>query len=162
MRKFDPESATIAIQLQQILSDLAHEIDFNNGLNIADFYVEDGTFAVGDFVHKGRAAIKNFYTARLQAVRTFHKDGTRVSCHTFVNQRISVHDKGNATVFFTNINYAGEGHPPVRGTIAPAMVTDCRMDFKYEADGQWRITSFSGKPLFIGDDPFTRQMLLKA
>ena len=91
-----------------------------------------------------------------------HKDGIRVAAHTFVNIRTTVEDKNNATVCFTNVNYAGEGHPPVRGTISPAMITDCRMVFRRETDGVWRIASFSGKPLFVGDDPFTRASLLKS
>jgi len=161
MPKFDQESAIIAIELQQIVSEFAHEIDTNHGLNISDFYAEDGVFAVGDFSHKGHAAIKKFYADRAERIPAAHKDGIRVSAHTFVNMRVAIQDKENATVFFTNVNYGGEGHPPVRGTITPAMVTVCRMDFRLEADGHWRITLFSGKPLFVGDDPFTKAQLLK-
>jgi len=162
MRKFDQETAVIAIELQQIVAEFAHDLDFNDCRGIADFYAEDGTFAVGDYTHKGRAAIRKFYADRNERVRAQHKDGIRVSAHTFVNMRVTAEDKNNATVSFTNVNYAGEGHPPVRGTISPAMVTDCRMVFRREPDGIWRITSFSGKPLFVGDDPFTKASLLKS
>jgi hypothetical protein len=82
--------------------------------------------------------------------------------HTFVNMRVHVADMSNATVFFTNVNYAGEGHPPVLGTINPAMVTDCRMVFRKDADGEWRIVLFGGKPLFVGNDPFVNKQLLKS
>ena len=120
-----------------------------------------GILAVGDYTYKGRAAIRKFYTDRLVRVVAQHKDGVRVAAHTFVNVHAEVKDKNNATLCFTNVNYAGEGHPPVRGTITPAMVTDCHMVFRREADG-WRITSFSGKPLFVGDDPFSKASLLKS
>jgi ketosteroid isomerase-like protein len=162
MRKFDQETAVIAIELQQLLADFVHDLDFNSCRGIADFYAEDGSFAVGDYTHKGRAAIRKFYEERNERIRATQKDGIRVSAHTFVNVRVVVEDKSNATLYFTNVNYAGEGHPPVRGTITPAMVTDCRMAFRREADGVWRITSFSGKPLFVGDDPFTKAALLKS
>jgi hypothetical protein len=76
--------------------------------------------------------------------------------------RVQVEDKNNATVFFTNVNYAGEGHPPVMGTISPAMVTDCRMVFRREADDHWRIVLFAGKPKFVGNDPFVNKQLLKS
>jgi hypothetical protein len=162
MRKFDPETAIIALELQRILAEFAHDLDFNNCRGIAEFYAEDGVFAVGDFTYQGKPAIRKFYADREVRVAAQHKDGIRVSAHTFVNVRVDVTDKSSATVFFTNVNYAGEGQPPVRGTITPAMVTDCRMVFRLEADGHWRIASFSGKPLFVGDDPFSKGSLLKS
>lgn len=161
MPKLNSETALIALELQQILAEFAHDLDFNDCLGIADFYAEDGAFSVGDYIHQGRAAIRKFYEDRIVRVRAQHKDGIRVGTHTFVNVRVTVGDKNNASVHFTNVNYAGEGHPPVRGTISPAMITACRMDFRREPDGNWRITSFSGKPLFVGDDPFTKASLLK-
>lgn len=162
MRKLDPETALIAVELQQIVSEFAHELDANNGLNISDFYAADGEFSVGDYTHKGHAAIKKFYADRLARIPPVHKDGIRVSVHTFVNMRVAVEDPNNATVYFTNVNYAGEGHPPVLGTINPAMVTDCRMVFRREADGYWRIVLFGGKPKFVGNDPFVNKQLLKS
>ncbi len=57
MRKFDQETAIIAIELQQMLAEFGHEIDANMGLNISDFYTENGTFAVGDFTHKGHKSL---------------------------------------------------------------------------------------------------------
>jgi ketosteroid isomerase-like protein len=162
MPKFNQETAVIAIELQNILAEFAYDLDFNDCLGIADFYAEDGAFAVGDFTHEGRAAIRKFYEDRNVRVRAQHKDGIRVAAHTFLNVRVAVHDSSNATLYFTNVNYAGEGQPPVRGTISPAMITACQMVFRREADGNWCITSFSGKPLFVGDDPFTKASLLKS
>jgi ketosteroid isomerase-like protein len=162
MRKLTPETAVIAVELQQILAEFTHDLDFNSCRGIADFYAEDGVFAVGDYTHKGRAAIRKFYDERNERVRAQHKDGIRVSAHTFVNVRITVEDKNNATAYFTNVNYAGEGKPPVRMTITPALVTDCRMTFRREADGNWYITSFTGSALFVGDDPFSKGTLLKS
>lgn len=161
MKKFDQETAIIALELQQIVAEFAHDLDFNNCLGIADFYAEDGSFSVGDYTHTGRAAIRKFYEDRNVRVRAQHKDGVRTAAHTFLNLRVDVQSKNNATVYFTNVNYAGEGHAPVRGTISPAMITTCKMAFRREADGSWLITSFSGSPLFVGDDPFTKGQLLK-
>jgi hypothetical protein len=39
MRKFDQETAIIAIELQQMLAEFGHEIDIDMGLNISDFYL---------------------------------------------------------------------------------------------------------------------------
>jgi len=162
MPKFTPETAAIALELQQAVAEFAHEIDSNNGLDIADFYTADGVFFVGDTPYKGHEAIRKFYTDRLARIPGQHKDGIRVGSHTFLNLRVEIRDAENGTVFFTNVSYAGEGQPPVRTTITPAMITTCRMDFRLEADGEWRICAFVGTPVFVGDDPFTRQQLLKS
>jgi hypothetical protein len=162
MPKFNQETAIIAMELQRLLADFAYDLDFNDCRGIADLYTEDGEFGVGDYTHKGRPAIRKFYEDRNERVRTQLKDGIRVGAHTFLNLRFAVEDQNNASVTFTNVSYAGEGHPPVRGTVSPAMITACRMVFRHEPDGNWRITSFNGKPLFIGDDPFTRASLLKS
>lgn len=162
MAKFNQETAMIAVELQQLVSEFAYEVDTNGGLDITRFYAEDGAFAVGDFLHKGHEAISKFYSERAKRIPDSHKDGIRVSTHMFLNMRVTVHDADTATVKFTNINFAGEGHPPVIGAIEPSMITDCFMDFRREADGNWRITLFSGKPLFVGNDPFTKSQLLKS
>jgi hypothetical protein len=162
MRKFDQETTIIALELQRKLAEFAADLDFNNCRGIADFYAEDGVFAVGDFTYQGKAAIRKFYSDREARVAAQHKDGIRVSAHTFLNVRVDVESETKATVYFINVNYAGEGQPPVRGTITPAMVTDCRMAFRLEPDDNWRISSFSGKPLFVGDDPFSKGSLLKS
>jgi ketosteroid isomerase-like protein len=162
MRKFDQDTAIIAVELQQLLADFTHDLDFNECNGVADFYAEDGEFSVGDFMHKGRAAIRKFYEERNQRVRAQAKDGIRVGAHTFLNVRVHVEDKTHATAYFTNVNYAGEGHPPVRATITAAMITDCRMTFRRDADGLWRILTFTGTPRFIGDDPFSKASLLKS
>jgi hypothetical protein len=162
MPKLNQETAIIAVELQHILAEFTYDLDFNDCRGIADFYAEDGEFAVGDYTHKGRPAIRKFYEDRNERVRAQHKDGVRVGAHTFLNLRVDVEDKNNASVYFTNVSYAGEGHPPVRGTISPAMITACRMVFRRDADANWRIISFSGKPLFVGDDPFSKASLLKS
>src|SRR5438128_1928378 len=61
MRRFDQQSAIIAIELQQLVAEFAYEVDTNGSRNITRFYAEDGVFAVGDFTRKGHAAIDQFY-----------------------------------------------------------------------------------------------------
>jgi hypothetical protein len=38
------------------------------------------------------------------------------------------------------------------------MATTCRMDCRREADGFWRIAWFGGTPVFVGNDPFVKQV----
>jgi hypothetical protein len=163
MRKFNPDTAVIAIELQQMAAEFAHEIDTNDARNITDFYVEDADFAVGDFSRKGHEAIRKFYADGRERTRTQCKDGARVRCHTYVNFRVTVEDRDNATLYFTNVHYAGEGRPPIIGPLNPAMVTECRMVCRRCEDGLWRIVIFDGTPMFVGDnDPISRAALLKA
>jgi ketosteroid isomerase-like protein len=163
MRKFNSDTAVIAVELQQMISEFAHEIDTNDGRGITDFYIEDGVFAVGDFTRTGHAEIRKFYADGAERARARSKDGVRVRRHTYVNHRVEVQDKDNATIHFINVHYAGEGKPPLMGAISPAMVTECRMVCRRCEDGLWRIVVFDGMPMFVGDnDPVSRAALLKA
>src|SRR3546814_7004904 len=125
---FTPETALVAVELQQIVAEFANDLDFNDGLNIYDFYIADGEFAVGDFAYKGHDAIRKFYTDRKERMLPQLKDGIRVAAHTFLNVRVAVDRKDKSVVHFTNVTYGGEGKPPQLGTVSPAMVPACRMD----------------------------------
>ena len=162
MPKFNVEQTVIVAELQQLLAEFVRELDLNDSLNAADFYTEDGKFVVGSQTYTGRAAIKKFYADRNERVRTELKSGARTLRHTFLNIAISIRDNDHATVHFTNVNYSGEGKPPVVGLSGPAMVADCRMEFRREADDQWLIAEFVPEPVFIGNDEFTNNFLLKS
>jgi hypothetical protein len=162
VRRFDPAQAAVALELQQLVSEFAYEIDANGARNVTDYYTEDAVFAVGDFARRGHAEIRQFYADSDAKAAASCKDGRRVRWHTFVNLRFDIADQDNGTVWFTNVHYTGEGHPPVIAPISPAMVTDCRMVCRREADGLFRIVHFDGKPIFVGvNDPMSRAALLK-
>ena len=162
MRKFTPETAIAAIELQQMVIDFLHEIDVNEGRDITDFYAEDGTFLLGDYTYRGHAAIGNFYKDRAERVRSQLKDGARTSRHSFTNLRISIEDGNRADLRFCNVQFSGEGKAPVRDFDGPTMVVDCRMACRCDTDGQWRIAEFQGSPTFVGKDPFLNKMLIKS
>ena len=163
MRTFNQQSAIVAIELQQLVAEFAYEVDTNGSRNITQYYAEDGVFAVGDFTRKGHAEIDQFYADGAAKAKALCKDGIRIRWHTFVNFRYDITDDDNATIHFTNVHYTGEGATPVMGPISPAMVTDCRMTCRREADGLWRITLFDGTPLFVDDsDKISSSALLKS
>src|SRR3546814_6297171 len=93
MPRFTSETALVAVELQQIVAEFANDLDFNDGLNIYDFYTADGEFAVGDFAYKGHDAIRKFYTDRKERMLPQLKDGIRVAAHTFLNVRVAVAGK---------------------------------------------------------------------
>jgi hypothetical protein len=162
MRKFDQETAIIALELQQILADFGHEIDFNSARNITDYYAPDGTFVVGETRHTGRAAIRQFYDGRAEKILTEQAEGIRTARHTFTNVRVVILDDHNAALYFFNINYSGQGAPPLSGFAGPTFFSDCRMLLRREAGGEWLITEFGGEPTFIGGDSFLNRMVGKA
>lgn len=162
MKVLSTEGALVAIQLQQILMEFAHELDRNEGRGIADFYADDGVFTPGDFAFRGRAAIAEFYAKREERVAAEQAGGQRTGRHTYVNPRVEIHDADNASLHFICVHYSAAGAPPIPDASTPSVVADARMDFRREADGDWRITVFDSYPMFLGQDPFVKKMLVKS
>lgn len=159
MRKFTTDQMLTAYQLEQLLYDFAQELDLNNGENAGQFYTEDAAFITGAGPIEGRAAIQGFYNKRNENVAKYQKDGHRTGRHTFLNVRVHVHDAHNATLYFTNVNYAGEGKPPVSGLQGPSAVADCRMECKRQTDGNWLFSEFAPFQALLGEDDFMKKML---
>jgi hypothetical protein len=161
MLKAEKSLPAIALELQQFVAEFCHELD-NDGENIIAFYFEDGAFVVGGNTYRGHAGVARFYADRLEKVRTQQKDGVRTARHTFVNLRMEVRDLDNATLNFINLTYTGEGRPPIVDVGGPAVISDCRMVCRRDADGKWRLKRFEGDTIFLGgNDALMRQMALK-
>lgn len=159
MRKFDTDKLVLAYELEQLLYDFASEMDMNNYANIAEFYTEDAVFQAGPNRITPRDAIVKFYDTRNENVRKYQKDGARTGRHTFLNVRVHIEDNDNAKIYFTNINYAGEGNAPVAGLVGPSMIADCVMTCRREADGNWRFSEFAPSAALVGEDDFMKKML---
>ena len=149
MTNLIPETALIVMQLQQLLMEFAHELDFNSGLNMGEFYTEDGTFILRDCVYRGRGAIIKFYKDNAARVIAEEKDGVRTERHSFVNIRASVEDSNHATLHFISLNYSAGGRPPVPSLTGPRSVIDCQMKCRRGTDGRWCIAEFSNKRIFV-------------
>ena len=162
MRKFTPEEMLTAFQLEQMLYDYIEELDLNNSRNAGSFYTEDGAFVTpgGSFV--GPAAIQAFYDKRNENVAKFQKDGQRTGRHTFLNVRCHIHDGDNATLLFTNVNYAAEGPAPATGLKGPSAVADCSMKYRRQPDGSWLFSEFKPSQALLGEDDFMKLMLSMA
>jgi hypothetical protein len=68
-------------------------------------------------------------------------------------------DHGSAQ--FMLVNYSGEGKAPILNLVGPTIVADCRMEFRRDADGEWRISLFDSTPMFIGNDPFLNAAVVR-
>lgn len=160
MRKFTPDRMLAAFELQQMLYDFAYEID-HGAADVGRFYAEDGAFRAGGMSVEGRAGVQGFYDNRNVAVKKYQKDGQRTGRHIFTNVRVVFDeaDANRATIYFTNINYAGEGPAPVQGLGSPSAIADGVMECRREPDGHWLFTLFAPKQALIGEDDFMKLML---
>ena len=160
MTEFSFEGVSAMLALQQLVSNYWNELDSNAARNITDFYAEDCRFSAGT-IHDstGRAGVRKFYDERAHLVRD-EKGGIRTTRHTSTNLRISLHEADRATLDFVLINYSGAGAPPIGGFEGPTMVSDVRMECRREGR-EWRIVSFRGTPIFVGDEPFTQKVLAR-
>jgi len=159
MRRFDMEKMLLAWQLEQLLYDFAECLDLRDAEGIENYYAEEAVFWAGPVKIDGLAAIKGFYANRLENVRKYQREGQRVGRHTFVNVRVHIKDDDNASLFFTNFNYAAEGPAPATGLVGSSAVADCRMDARRQADGNWLFTEFAPKQALLGEDDFMKLML---
>lgn len=162
MRRFTPEEMLTAFELEQMLYDYIEELDLNGSRDAGRFYAEDGAFVTPGGAFVGPAAIQAFYDKRNENVAKFQKDGQRTGRHTFLNVRCHIHDADNATLYFTNVNYAAEGPAPATGLKGPSAVADCSMKYHRQADGSWLFTEFKPSQALLGEDGFMKLMLSMA
>jgi hypothetical protein len=160
MPRFDRETATSAMEIHQLLVEWCHELDINGGADIASLCTEDVTYMLGGKPFTGHGAVRDFYAARNERVRTQQKDGVRTQRHTISNFLTSFKSADEATVHYTLVNYSNEGKPPVLDLVGPTIVADCTMDFRRDG-GEWRISLFDSAPVFVGNDPFLNASVAK-
>jgi hypothetical protein len=160
MRKFTPDQMHAAFELQQMLYDFAYALD-HGAKDVGRFYAEDGAFRTGGVNIEGRAEIEGFYATRNENVRKYQKDGERTGRHIFTNVRVvfDENDPDAASLYFTNMNFAGEGPAPVQGLGAPSAIADGLMECRRQSDGHWLFTLFAPKQALIGEDDFMKLML---
>lgn len=161
MRTFDRETAIAAIELEQMVADYCHLLDCNDGVNGTVFFTEDCVVEAGLISYRGHDEMKKFYSAVAERVRT-QQDGVWTSRHGFTNFRVTFPGKDRATVHFLFVNFSGSGSAPLLNASKPSVVSDARLECLREADGQWRIFEFHGKPIFVGDDPHLNKIVVGA
>lgn len=161
MTRFTQQAALSAIEIHQLIADWGHDLDIYGGMHVASLCTQDCRYLVGGVLHQGHEPITKFYTARNERVAAQQKDGVRTQRHTITNQRVTFKDADNAAAEFILVNYSGEGKAPVLNLTGPTIVADCRMEFRREADGEWRIALFDSTPMFIGNDPFLNAAVVR-
>lgn len=154
MARFDPQTAVFALEIQQLIAEWCHELDANGGADIARLCTEDCAYMLAGTPHTGHAAINALYAARNERVRLQQRDGVRTQRHTLSSFLTTFQGADAAKVAFTLVNYSKEGKAPALDLVGPTIIADCRMEFRRDADGEWRISLFDSAPAFVGNDPF--------
>jgi hypothetical protein len=142
------------LALQQLVAEYCAELDTTYGVNSPQFYTEDGVVAIGNMSFRGHEAMRAFYTELAE------QNGVRTTRHCFTNLRIAFDSETTATVALILIEFSGPGAPPLLDAANPTIVSDARLRCRLEADGQWRISELTGQPLFAGNDPVLRKLLV--
>lgn len=161
MPRFTQAHALSVIEIHQLVVDWGFDLDIHGGMHVASLCTPDCHYLVGGTLHQGHAPITAFYQARNDRVAVQQKDGVRTQRHTITNQRVTFSDADHAGATFILVNYSAEGRPPILDLVGPTIVADCRMEFRRDADGEWRIALFDSTPLFVGNDPFLNAAVVR-
>ena len=121
-----------------------HDVDFNWGRNAKTWYVDDGTFAIGDHRMEGRNAIEEFYRWR-------EARGERTARHLVTNFRLDKLAENIATFQCILLLYAADGKP-ILPSKAPALIADIHNECVLCTDRQWRFKSHLLTPIFMGGE----------
>jgi hypothetical protein len=157
MRKFDQEQAIAAIELEQMVSDYFVILDSEGGAAALGFFTEDVAVNIGAINYAGHAAMTKFYEGIAAAKAV---GGARTSRHGFINFRVIFPEKNRASVSFLNVTWAGPGKPPLTDATMPSIVTDVRMECRRGTDAQWKVFHYSGSPIFTGNDPEMKKIVV--
>lgn len=157
MRKFDQDQAIAAIELQQMVSDYFLILDSEGGGAALGFFTEDVVVNIGAINYTGHSGMKKFYEG---VARAGTAGGVRTVRHGFISFRVVFPEKNHASVSFLNVSWAGPGKPPLMNATLPSIVTDVRMECRREADGQWKVFNYSGSPIFVGNDPQMKKLVV--
>jgi hypothetical protein len=161
MPRFDQTNAADALEVQQLIADWVVELDMNGGLEMPRLITADCRYRVGGTEYLGHDKVRGFYQARGERVRTMQREGVRTQRHTISTLRVHLDSSSAARVDFALVNYSGEGPAPVRDLKGPTIIADVWMECRLEADGEWRISMFDSKPVFIGNDPFLNASVVR-
>jgi hypothetical protein len=161
MPRFDPQGALDVLELQQLVTEWCRELDDNHGLAATRFFTEDCVVEAGPVSYVGHEAMRAFYRDVAAFARPTPERGARTTRHTFTSLGVAFSGPGRATVTFLSFTFSGYGEPPVLGATAPNTISDVSCGCRRDEQGEWRIAEFHARPVFVGDDPYLRQLMLQ-
>ncbi|MDE2597540.1 MAG: nuclear transport factor 2 family protein [Sphingomonadales bacterium] len=148
MARFTPEQVHSIVEINQLISDWAVEMDIANGTGMADLLTDDVNYTVRGIARIGKAEVVKFYEGRLAELGATPA-GVPVHRHALCNLRVAFRSAGDAGITFSLIYFT----EMVKGLGAdcadPFSYADVVMDVRREGDGHWRISRFDSVPTFV-------------
>ena len=148
MVRLSTEQSHSAVEIQQLITAWATELDRNNGLGLAPLLTEDCAYATRGTVKQGRDAAMQFYRDRLDELNR-QPEGPPTLRHVISNLLIAFAADDRASVAFLLVYFSSPSKPPVMDFKGITALADCRMDCRRDADGHWRIASFDSVQNFV-------------
>ena len=126
------------LAIRELNDAFAHGLDHGDVELFLAIFTGDVTYRNGARKLSGMAEMEPFFRARAKS--------PRLSRHIYSGLRIAFDGTDRATGTSTWVTFAGEGTPPIEGTM-PFVVSDVRDVYVRGADG-WRIASRTISPVF--------------
>lgn len=134
-------------ELEALVIDFWHEVDFNWGDQAHTYYVDDAVFTTSIKTRQGRQAIYDFYHSRKER-------GARTSLHVVQNFRVDAIHADRVDTSYVMSLYAADGEGVLESKPA-IMIAHCTETVQRQGDGSWLYTSRVLKPLFRDHTPTT-------
>lgn len=149
MAKFTADQVADVLAIKQVIYEWGDELDLHNGESIVERKVltDDVDYFVGGEWRKGVGQVKGFYDGRLATQR--EAGAVMFMRHFITNLKVSFTGEGTAKADFLLLFYAKPGEPPFVGDNQPLATADVWMECRRDADGDWRISRFDSRQIFI-------------
>lgn len=148
MPRFTPAQIHSIVEINQLISDWAVEMDITNGTGMAELLTDDVNYTVRGVARVGREEVTKFYEGRLAELGATPA-GVPVHRHALCNLRVKFGSDDDAAITFSLIYFT----EVVKGLGAdcadPFSYADVQMDVRRCADDIWRIARFDSVPVFV-------------
>lgn len=132
------------LALETLNGDFCHFLDYGMIEDLVELFTEDAKYSHGPRVSVGRDQIRTLFDARVA-------ERVRTSRHMQTGLKITLHNSRQAFGKSVCMTFASDGPPP----ISPAtvfLVADFIDEYRYCADGRWRISKRHIERIFTSLD----------
>ena len=149
MAKFTSEQAAAVAAIQQVIYEWGDELDLHNGetMTARGCLTGDVEYFVGGEWRHGICQVQQFYDGRIAAQR---EAGAIMRMRHFItNVKVSFTADDHVKADFLLLFFAKAGDPPFTGYCDPLASADVWMECRRDDGGDWRISRFDSKQVYI-------------
>jgi hypothetical protein len=127
--------------LEALNTDFCHFLDHGDIDALVELFTDDAVYTHGNRRSVGRAQIRDLFTRRSAG-------GPRTARHIYSCLRLQLQGNGQATGTSVCLTFAFDGLPPIVPA-EPHLVADFLDEYRYCADGHWRISKRHIERIFV-------------